>query len=62
MGTEADGLWIEANEKGGFDLVHKTVGGRRWYEDDRQYLYPIPAKVIRDYAAEGYTISQNAKW
>lgn len=62
VGTEADGLWIEANEKGGFDLVHKTVGGRRWYEDDRQYLYPIPAKVIRDYAAEGYTISQNAKW
>lgn len=62
LGTEADGLWVDTNSKGGYDLVHRTVGGRRWYEDGRQYLYPVPAKVIRDYTAEGYTISQNANW
>ena len=28
----------------------------------RQYLYPIPAKVIRDYRNAGYTISQNPEW
>ena len=59
---EPDGLWIVKNAKGGFDLEHKTVGGRKWYDDDRQYLYPIPAKVVRDYAAEGYTITQNPRW
>ena len=50
------------NAEGGYDLEHKTVGGRKWYDDDRQYLYPIPAKVVRDYAAEGYKITQNPKW
>lgn len=62
LGTEADGLWVEQNANGGYDLVHKTVGGRKWYDDGRQYLYPVPAKVIRDYAAEGYKISQNPNW
>jgi hypothetical protein len=62
LGTEADGLWVEANPNGGYDLVHRTVGGRKWYDDGRQYLYPVPAKVIRDYAAEGYKISQNNNW
>lgn len=59
---EPDGLWAVKNAAGGYDLEHKTVGGRKWYEDDRQYLYPIPAKVVRDYAAEGYKITQNPKW
>lgn len=60
--VEPDGLWVVRNSNGGYDLEHKTTGGRKWYEDDRQYLYPIPAKVVRDYAAEGYKITQNPKW
>lgn len=60
--VEPDGLWAVKNAEGGYDLEHKTVGGRKWYDDDRQYLYPIPAKVVRDYAAEGYKITQNPKW
>lgn len=47
----------------GYDLVYKTgAGDRYWYPDGRQYLYPIPAKVIRDYRNAGYTISQNPEW
>ncbi len=47
----------------GYDLVYKTgAGDRYWYPDGRQYLYPIPAKVIRDYKNAGYTISQNPYW
>ena len=62
VNNQADGLWAVSNPKGGYDLEHQTVNMRRWYEDDRQYLYPIPAKVIRDYAAEGYTLTQNPNW
>ena len=63
VNAEDDGLWVEENAAGGYDLYHKTApGNRRWYEDGRQYLYPIPAKVIRDYAAEGYVMTQNKNW
>ena len=62
MNDQPEGLWAVQNSKGGYDLEHSTVDGRKWYEDDRQYLYPIPAKVIRDYAAEGYKMTQNPKW
>jgi hypothetical protein len=63
VNAEEDGLWVEENAGGGYDLYHKTApGNRRWYEDDRQYLYPIPAKVIRDYAATGYKLTQNKNW
>ena len=57
------GLYAEANPVSGYDLVYKTgAGDRYWYPDGRQYLYPIPAKVIRDYRNAGYTISQNPEW
>ena len=57
------GLYAEANAVAGYDLVYKTgAGDRYWYPDGRQYLYPIPAKVIRDYRNAGYTISQNPEW
>lgn len=57
------GLCAEANPASGYDLVYKTpAGDRYWYPDGRQYLYPIPAKVIRDYRNAGYTISQNPEW
>ena len=57
-----DGIWAVANPAGGYDLEYRVVGQRTWYSNDRQYLYPVPAKVIRDYAAEGYTLSQNPGW
>jgi hypothetical protein len=57
-----DGLWTVANPAGGYDLEYRVVGQRTWYENDRQYLYPVPAKVIRDYEAEGYKLSQNPGW
>jgi hypothetical protein len=37
-------------------------GNRIWYDDDRQYLYPVPAQVIRDYESAGYKLSQNPNW
>lgn len=57
-----DGIWAVPNPAGGYDLEFRVVDQRCWYDDDRQYLYPIPAKVIRDYEAEGYTLSQNKNW
>ena len=62
VNDSADGLWAVANPSGGYDLEHQTVNIRKWYDDDRQYLYPIPAKIIRDYKAAGYTMSQNPNW
>lgn len=55
-----DGIWAVANPAGGYDLEYRVVDQRYW--NDRQYLYPVPAKVIRDYEAEGYTLSQNEGW
>jgi hypothetical protein bacD2_20761 len=57
------GIYAEVNAVSGYDLVYKVgAGDRYWYADGRQYLYPVPAKVIRDYKNAGYTISQNAHW
>ena len=57
------GIFLEPNFKGGYSIIYKAgEGNRHWYDDGRQYLYPIPAKVIRDYTNEGYTISQNPNW
>ncbi len=57
------GLHAVPNSVSGYDLVYVTAEqDRHWYSDGRQYLYPIPAKVIRDYEAEGYSISQNPNW
>ena len=55
-----EGLHVVANPAGGYDLNY--VSNRKWYDNDRQYLYPVPAKVIRDYEAEGYKLSQNPGW
>ena len=53
------GLYAEANPVSGYDLVYKTgAGDRYWYPDGRQYLYPIPAKVIRDYRNAGYDLAE----
>lgn len=48
---------------GGYDLRYNPgTGNRIWYDDDRQYLYPVPAQVIRDYESAGYKLSQNPNW
>lgn len=60
--NDGAGLYAVANSAGGYDLEYRVAGQRKWYSDDRQYLYPIPAKIIRDYAAEGYTMTQNPNW
>ncbi len=57
------GIYFVANPTSGLDLVYKPgTANRKWYTDDRQYLYPVPAEVIRDYKANGYTLSQNPNW
>ena len=57
------GLYLESNPVSGYDIVYKVgTGDRYWYDDDRQYLYPVPAQVIRDYVNAGYSLSQNPGW
>ena len=57
------GLYATVNAAGGYDLRYNPgTGNRIWYDDDRQYLYPVPAQVIRDYESAGYKLSQNANW
>ncbi len=57
------GLQAIPNAASGYDLEYKiNDGDRHWYGDDRQYLYPVPAQVIRDYESHGYTLSQNPNW
>ena len=57
------GLYATANAAGGYDLRYNPgTGNRIWYDDDRQYLYPVPAQVIRDYESAGYKLSQNPNW
>lgn len=57
------GLYATANAAGGYDLRYNPGSGNRiWYDDDRQYLYPVPAQVIRDYESAGYKLSQNPNW
>ena len=56
------GLRLDANPDGGYDLRYEVIVKRKWYDDDRQYLYPIPAEVIREYTNRGYTLDQNPGW
>ena len=57
------GLYATVNAAGGYDLRYNPGAGNRiWYDDDRQYLYPVPAQVIRDYESAGYKLSQNPNW
>lgn len=56
------GLRVIPNPAGGYDLEYKMAVPRIWHDDDRQYLYPVPPQIIRDYAARGYTLSQNPGW
>lgn len=57
------GLYAVVNPGGGYDLRYNPgESNRYWYEDNRQYLYPIPAQVIRDYESAGYKLSQNPNW
>lgn len=56
------GLRLDENPDGGYDLRYEVIIKRKWYDDDRQYLYPIPAQVIREYANHGYTLDQNPGW
>ena len=56
------GLRLDVNPDGGWDLRYELVNKRKWHEDGRQYLYPIPAAIIREYASRGYVIDQNPGW
>ena len=56
------GLRAKPNPAGGYDLEYVYAVPRIWHDDDRQYLSPIPPQVIREYAAKGYTLTQNPGW
>lgn len=56
------GLRLDENPDGGWDLRYELAVKRKWYNDDRQYLDPIPAVVIREYASRGYKLDQNPGW
>ncbi|MCR5519640.1 MAG: RagB/SusD family nutrient uptake outer membrane protein [Bacteroidales bacterium] len=56
------GLRLDTNPDGGYDLRYEVVVKRKWYDDGRQYLYPIPAEVIREYENHGYKLDQNPGW
>ena len=56
------GLRAIPNPKGGYDLKYELALKRKWYDDGRQYLQPIPAQIVRDYANRGYVIDQNPGW
>lgn len=56
------GLRLDVNPDGGWDLRYELAVKRKWYNDDRQYLDPIPAAVIREYASRGYKLDQNPGW
>lgn len=60
--SKEQGLRAHVNPDGGYDLEWVLALQRVWWPDDRQYLYPVPPQVIREYAARGYTLSQNPGW
>lgn len=60
--TPGQGLKYKANPAGGYDLYYDLAISRKWYDDDRLYLYPIPAQIVRDYKNRGYVIDQNPNW
>ena len=61
-GSSEQGLYADPNPAGGFDLRYELALHRKWYDDGRQYLSPIPAQIVRDYANRGYKIDQNPGW
>ena len=61
MNTE-QGLRARVNPDGGYDLEYVLSNKRKFYDDGRQYLQPIPSIIIKDYAARGYTLTQNHGW
>jgi hypothetical protein len=61
-GSDAQGLRADPNPAGGYDLRYELSLKRKWYDDGRQYLAPIPAQIVRDYANRGYSIQQNPGW
>ena len=56
------GLRAKPNPAGGYDLEYRLSVKRKWYENDRQYTYPIPANIVADYQLRGYTLTQNRGW
>ena len=61
-GSDEQGLRADPNPGGGYDLRYELALKRKWYDDGRQYLKPIPAQIVRDYAGRGYSIQQNPGW
>lgn len=61
-GSIEQGLYADPNPGGGFNLRYELSLKRKWYDDGRQYLAPIPAQIVRDYASRGYYIQQNPGW
>ncbi len=61
-GTLKASYYAVGSDQTGYDLYWFPGEERIWYEDDRQYLYPIPAQEIRNYLAAGYTLTQNPGW
>ena len=61
-GSSEQGLFADPNPAGGYDLRYELSLKRKWYGDDRQYLHPIPAQIVRDYAKRGYELTQNPGW
>ena len=56
------GLRLDQNPDGGYDLRYELAIKRKWHSDGRQYLHPIPPLVVREYASRGYQIDQNPGW
>ncbi len=61
-GSDEQGLRADRNPSGGYDLRYELALKRKWYDDGRQYLNPIPAQIVRDYTSRGYSIQQNPGW
>lgn len=60
--SDEQGLRAHSNPDGGYDLEFVLSNKRRFYEDGRQYLRPIPDIIIKDYEARGYHMTQNKGW
>lgn len=57
------GLYATVNAAGGYDLKYNPgTGNRICHDGDRQYLYPVPAQVVRDYESAGYKLSRHPNW
>ena len=60
--SSEQGLRLNDNPDGGFGLRYELAVKRKWHSDGRQYLDPIPATIIREYASRGYKLDQNPGW